>query len=151
HLLSAGTWLGALLPLGLLVLQSKRTEAAADIAAAHHGLVRFSGIGPAIVGLLGVTGLTNSWLLLGPAPWHALIATPYGLVLLVKLGLFAGMLGLAALNRYVLTPAIKGQGSSRTALGALTHSVTAETALAVIVLAAVAVLGTLEPPVAVVL
>lgn len=73
-------------------------------------------------------------------------ATPYGHLLLAKLALFAIMLMLAALNRYVLTPAL----IRRTAIepGSLRHlrlSVRLELGLIAIILALVAYLGTLDP------
>lgn len=136
HILAASLWIGALVVL-VRVLHS------GDGASAHHALTRFSGIGVLVVATLVITGVVNTWALIQPRPIGAAIATPYGIVLLVKLGLFAVMLVLAALNRWVLSPRLAGaEGEAK----ALRRSVGAETVLAVLVIAAVAVLGVLEPP-----
>jgi putative copper resistance protein D len=72
--------------------------------------------------------------------------------LLVKLFLFALMLGLAAANRYRLTPALSrvmtDSAGAAAPLSALRASVVAETGLGLAVLACVAWLGTLPPPAA---
>jgi copper resistance protein D len=104
-----------------------------------------------VVSVLVLSGLINAWVLIGPE--HALEAfgQVYGQVLIIKLVLVAAMLGFAAWNRWKLTPllrqAIAGSGED-TAVRRLRLSVGAETALAVVVLALVALLGTLEPPMA---
>jgi putative copper resistance protein D len=89
----------------------------------------------------------NSWFLVGPDHLASLFTTPYGQVLLVKLLLFAAMLGLAGLNRFRLTPAL-GQAldaGGASALASLQRSLALETAAAFLVLALVAWLGTLPP------
>jgi len=149
HLLAAGAWAGALVVLCAGVLRGLRTPRA---GAAHEltlGLLRFSAAGPAIVALLVLTGIINSGFLIGPAHLGDLFDTRYGVVLLVKLGLFAGMLGLAALNRLRLTPRLRlalAGNDTRSALVALRRSLLAETTLALLVLATVAWLGLLVPP-----
>ncbi|MFT6568809.1 MAG: putative copper resistance protein D, partial [Sphingomonas echinoides] len=72
----------------------------------------------------------------------------YGQLLLAKLALFALMLGLAALNRFRLTPRFEASiaaSDHRGALGALRRSLGAETGCIIAILALVAWLGTLEP------
>jgi putative copper resistance protein D len=151
HLLAAGVWLGALLPLAILVLHSLCQQDAVDAQTIYHGLDGFSGIGLAVVAILILTGLINSWFLIGLSHWRELFTTAYGIALLVKLGFFFGMLALAALNRFHLTPrlnvAIEQGRSIAVSLGSLRRSVLIETGLALFVLAAVSVLGTLEPPI----
>lgn len=63
---------------------------------------RFSLLGIACVGALLVSGLINSWQLLG-GPGD-LLATAYGRILSAKIALFAIMIGIAAVNRFSLTP-----------------------------------------------
>lgn len=151
HLLTAGVWIGALVPLGVLILHSHRAQSEEHARAAHVGLISFSGIGLAVVALLVLTGLINSWFLIGPSHWRALLTTAYGISLIVKLGLFGLMLLLAAANRFRLTPqlhiVLAGDGSMAAALRSLRTSVVTETVLALLVLGAVAFLGTLAPPV----
>jgi putative copper resistance protein D len=64
----------------------------------------------------------------------------------VKLLLFAAMLGLAALNRFHLTPALALAGDQPPSFATLRLSLTIEAGAATAILALVAWLGTLEPP-----
>jgi copper resistance protein D len=66
----------------------------------HRALERFSGVGTVLVGTLVATGLINSWFLVGPENVEGLLGTDYGLLLALKLALFAGMLALAGANRF---------------------------------------------------
>ena len=148
HLLAAAIWIGALVPLAVLVVLSLRPAEQIETQMAHRGLASFSGIGTATVAVLVVTGVVNSWFLVGPDRLGALLTSPYGLLLSFKLVLFAGMLCLAAVNRFLLTPALaRGVDlPDRTALRRLRFSVLTETAAALLVLIVVSWLGTLAPP-----
>jgi putative copper resistance protein D len=152
HLLAAGVWIGALLPLAVLLRRSIRSQTPAEARAMQHGLDRFSAIGISVVAVLVLSGVVNSWFLVGPSHWRALFTSLYGTVLLIKLALFTVMLMLAALNRYraapVLRAALDASGSTRPALNALGTTLLTETCLALLVLLAVSLLGTLEPPIA---
>ncbi len=88
----------------------------------------------------------------GPLPHLAdlplALSTPYGQLLLIKLILFGVMLGLAALNRFQLTPALASDahtGSPSKAIRALRLSVGLEFGLITAILALVGWFGTLEP------
>ncbi len=150
HLLAAGMWIGALVPSTLLALQAKRSSAIEDAQALQFALDRFSAIGIWIVAALILSGIINSWFLIGPSRWRATFTTTYGIVLIVKLGLFGMMLVFAALNRYRLSPALNAaidrESSTQLPLYAVRSSIFTETALALLVLGAVSLLGTLEPP-----
>jgi putative copper resistance protein D len=145
HLLGAGAWLGALIP--LLVL------AAADPHVARTrgldlGLVlaNFSAIGVAAVATLVLSGVVNAWFLVGGV--EQLFTTPYGRVLCLKLALFGAMLALAAANRVWITAALNTglmAEQARPWVKRLRHHVLAEQVLGILVLLAVAALGTLEP------
>jgi putative copper export protein len=115
----------------------------------NFGLSSISGVGSTAVALIMLTGLVNSWFLVGPGRLADIWTTPYGQVLLAKLVVFAGMLGLAASNRYRLTPALGGALgagiSPLDSLSALRRSIVLETAAAFVVLGLVAWLGTLPP------
>ena len=104
------------------------------------------------VALIVLSGLVNSWFLVGPNRLTDFWTTAYGQVLIAKLLAFAGMLGLAASNRYRLTPALGnalGTGTPRDApLSALWRSLMLETIVAFAVLGLVAWLGTMRPPAA---
>lgn len=148
HLVAAGAWTGALLGLVLLVARPARRVDATHLALSHRALHGFGTVGTIVVATLVVTGLINAWLLVGPGNVRALGTTLYGQLLLAKLALFALMLGLAALNRFRLTPQFEASiaaSDHRGALGALRRSLGAETGCIIAILALVAWLGTLEP------
>src|SRR5580658_8337539 len=100
HLLAAAVWLGAVVPLTMLVLSSLRSRSADEAAVALRGLEQFSSIGPLVIALLVLSGIGNSWFLIGPSHLRALYSTGYGITLLSKIGLFGAMLMLAIRNRY---------------------------------------------------
>ena len=150
HLLAAGVWIGAIAALSLLLARASRADDDQPDRAvlAHRALDDFSTVGSISVALLVVTGTVNSWILIGPANILSLPAFLYGRLLLIKLLLFAGMLALAALNRFRLTPAIDrslATGQSAAAVRSIRYSVAVEASLAVAVLMLVAWLGTLDP------
>jgi putative copper resistance protein D len=143
HLMAAGAWLGGLLALVLLV---PRLERLGREGAAARVLHQFSGMGYFAVAALVLTGLFKSWLLVGRL--SALTTTPYGWVLLVKLALFAGMGALALSNRLWITPALERRPADPALwLGRLKRQAAAELGLGVLVLAAVGLMGAMEPPV----
>lgn len=150
HLLASGAWLGALLGLVLLVTRPADRVDAAHLALTHRGLHGFGLVGTVVVAAIVATGLVNTWMLIGPGNVPELGATLYGRLLVAKLALFAAMLGLASLNRFRLTPTFErsiAAADHAGALGALRASLAVETACAVVILALVGWLGTLEPPV----
>jgi putative copper resistance protein D len=147
HLLAAGVWFGALAALVLMLRPGQSSNAAAS-QALHGALAGFSGVGSAVVATLILTGLVNSWFLVGLEGIGRMASSPYGQLLIAKLVLFAGMLALAAANRFRHTPALAAAlnaGAPGTALPALRRSVAFETALGLGVLGLVGVLGTLAP------
>ena len=134
HLLAVAYWVGALLPL-------RRAAASPDGAALLH---RFGAIAIGTVGLLGVVGVAFAWLVSGsPA---ALLGTAYGWTLLAKVALVGLLLGLAALNKLRLVPALaEGDTSAATALR---RSIAWEgTAVALILLATAILTSVTTPPV----
>jgi copper resistance protein D len=148
HLLAAAIWVGALLALAALLFESIRRRTGAQ--AALRGLESFSSIGVTVVALLFLSGAVNSWFLVGPAHIKQLLTSPYGLLLDAKLVLFAAMLALAAANRYRFVPqlgaALARGGAREMSLTVLRRSIILEAALALIVLAVVSLMGTLESP-----
>lgn len=131
HLLAGGAWLGALVALVMLLGR-------AEAAAIHRAVAGFAGAGSVIVGTLVVTGLINTWAIFGVDG----IGGAYLVLFVLKLLLFALMLGLAARHRYRLVPALAGGLHS---IAALRRSVCIEAALAFAILAVVAWLGVLAP------
>ncbi|MGR4863546.1 copper homeostasis membrane protein CopD [Caulobacter sp. LARHSG274] len=148
HALAAALWIGALAAFLMLVRRSGPRAPEAD-QALHAALRGFSGIGSGIVALIVASGLVNAWFLVGPGGLGGLLTTPYGRLLSLKLMLFAAMLGLAAANRFRLTPALAGAlgdpAQVAVAVARLRTSLVLETTAAIGVLALVAWLGALAP------
>ncbi len=149
HLLAAGTWVGSLVAFVRLLFTSQTTRTLDGAALLASALARFATMGTIAVVALAGTGLVNVYLLVGPAHVADLGKSPYGQLLLVKLGAFAAMLGLAALNRFRLTGRLEralASGDVRAAVVALRLSVGFEAGAAIVILGIVAWMGTLEPP-----
>lgn len=140
HLLAAGAWLGGLLPLGVLLLVSRRE----NDDQVDGVLKRFSGMGYIAVATLVGSGLLNTWFLVGSA---ANAFTPYGIALVSKVILFGGMLCLAIANRFWLLPAIDKNKTSVSLHKRLRRHVLAEQCLGFAIVLIVSVLGTLQPAV----
>ena len=143
HLLAAGGWIGALaMLLAALFRPASRGDAALDALSA------FSGAGTALVAIVAVTGAVNLWLIASGSDGVALPAGEYARLLVAKLGLFAGMLAFAALNRWRLVPRLAAAATpvARTrALRTLRSAIAVEAAAGVAILALVAMLGMGDP------
>ena len=149
HLLAAGVWIGALFALGLLLFRRTSAMSGEHVILSHRTLEGFSMVGTVVVAVIVLSGLVNSWILIGPANILALFTTLYGQLLLAKLVLFAGMLVLAWANRFRLTPALATALRAEDhegAVQALRRSLLLETAAALGILLFVAWLGLLAPP-----
>jgi copper resistance protein D len=137
HLLAAGAWLGGLPALALLLERARSEPRWDDVAVTATR--RFSVLGILSVGGLLASGLVNSWYLLsGP---RDLLTTDYGRLVALKIGLFAAMVSIAAVNRFYLTPRLP----KPSALRALQRNSLAEIGLGLCVLLFVGILGTLPP------
>jgi putative copper resistance protein D len=141
HLGAAGLWLGALAGLMMLVARP------ADLALCARALTGFARTGTMIVATLVFTGFVNVWTLIGPSAIGGLLATFYGWLLAGKIMLFTAMLGLAAANRFWLTPALARSraGESGLAVHHLRISLAIETGCIIAILLLVGWLGTLPP------
>src|SRR5205823_14628262 len=97
HMLAAGVWVGGLvwLLLGLRSLPGRERAAAVG---------RFSQLAFAAVAVLAVTGVLRAVPEVGSL--GALVSTSFGVVLLIKTGLFVALMGVAWRNRYRLVPRI---------------------------------------------
>ncbi|MFY9719138.1 MAG: copper homeostasis membrane protein CopD [Candidatus Cybelea sp.] len=147
HLLAAGAWLGALLPLVLLLAQTRRDSSPEVVTVARAATQRFSVLGLSCVGTLLVTGVVNTWFLSGSVP--ALLGTLYGQLLLVKITLFAAMIAVAGVNQRRLLPCL-ADGATENALRVracrqLGRNASIEASLGVFVLAVVGIIGVLPP------
>ena len=143
HILAAGVWIGALVAFFRLVMRGGDSTGASASA-----LAAFSGVGSAVVAVLIGTGLINALYAVEWRPLLLLTASLWGWLLLAKLALFGAMLGVAALNRFILTPRLQAEipNGAAGSLSDLRRSLVLETSLAFGVVALVSVLGTLAPP-----
>jgi len=138
HLLCAMAWIGGLFCLVQVLRRAVVGDSAGEFL--HVVLPRFSRVGYWLVALLLISGCINA-LVLVPRP-DSLVTSDYGRVLLVKIGLVLMMVAFALYNRLVLVaPVIDGKMSPR----ALRRSAAMEQGIGLLVLAAVALLGTIHP------
>jgi copper transport protein len=135
HLLAAAFWFGAVAPL----FAATRTKSPVEAGFLKE---RFSKLAVVGVGVLFVTGAAISWV--QTAALSGLFTTPYGGRLLVKLVLFAVLLGLATYNKWILTPRL-GRNDADAARG-FRRSIAWELALYIGVLAVAALLSLSAPP-----
>ncbi|MDP8984592.1 MAG: CopD family protein [Pseudomonadota bacterium] len=135
HLLCVAFWLGALAPL-FFVAQSDDVR---YIAAAAS---RFGHIAVGIVAALIVTGATVLYLLVGSV--SALATSGYGHAVVVKLGLVACLLGLAAVNKLRITP--KLLAGDYTAARNLRRSIRIEIIVGALILMVTATFTTVTGP-----
>lgn len=136
HLLAGLVWVGAIA--AFLRTASRSADSSADL---RGNLEKFATTGTMLVALLVITGIANTLFIIGWDGLAGIFDTIWGQLLVLKILLFAGMLGVAAANRFWLTPRLAGSPSLR----ALRVSLAAEATLGVGVLALVAWLGTLDP------
>ena len=147
HLLAAGGWIAAVLMFLGMLLRGKGAAGNGRLRSTHDFLRGFSTLGTIFVAALIVSGIAHygdltAWSL------STLVQSTYGNLLLFKLALFGGMLGLGALHRWTLVPRLGRaltSGDPAQEVRALRQSVTAEAALAILILVVVSVLGTLSP------
>ena len=138
HLLAAGGWVAAVLVFLGLLLRREAVSGSGHLRTTHDLLHGFSTLGTVFVAALIVSGITHyghltAWSL------STLLESTYGNLLLVKLALFGGMLGLGALHRWTLVPRLGRALESADPVQevrALRQSVAAEAALAILILIA---------------
>jgi putative copper resistance protein D len=144
HLCAASAWTGGLVALALLLAEARRQRNLAGASLAHDVARRFSRLGIVSVAMLVASGAVNTWSLVGSL--HALLATEYGELLVLKIVVFVVMLMLAAVNRLVLTPQLLPRSENGIeSLRQLTRNSVIEIFLGFAIFAIVGVLGTLHP------
>ncbi|HEX3846038.1 MAG TPA: CopD family protein [Steroidobacteraceae bacterium] len=135
HLVCAAFWIGSLAPL-LMIVRGPDPARAAEAAA------RFSAAATLAVGVLVLAG---AFLLRALLPDLASLWTSeYGRLVALKLATVALLLGLAALNKWRLTPRLRGGDAG--AVRGLSASIAAEMVLAAAVLALTAAFTTISGP-----
>jgi putative copper resistance protein D len=145
HLIAAAAWVGALLPLAILLNATIQKHSTHSLAVARAAILRFSTLGMISVATVLITGIYNSWMLAGSV--GGLLYSDYGHLLLIKVALFFVMLCVAAANRLQLTPLLMGStiSSAQDAALRLRRNAVIEAAIGVVIIMIVATLGTMNP------
>jgi copper resistance protein D len=149
HLAVAAFWPGGLVPLAALLLPLLKSKQAALSRTTAQVIRRFSISSLIAVAILWLTGLINSFFLVGSI--QALLTGTYGQILLCKVVLFLSMVGFGAWNLFVLKPklAIDIPAKNFTCQEPATHSllrnVLWEIGFGTVIIMIVAILG-ITPP-----
>jgi putative copper resistance protein D len=145
HLLGAGLWLGALLPL-CFVLRRARTDTGQPWLVPAAAAVRnFSALGIVAVLTLLVTGVANTVFQVGSV--EALVKSGYGQLVCAKIALFAAIILIASYNRLRLVPRIEASDARDGAshLARLYRNALLEMLLGGAIIALVGLLGNMAP------
>lgn len=134
HAIAVGAWVGGLLVVSLAALP-------ADELAAWHP--RFSWFALRAFLVVAATGIYQA-ILYVPSP-AALVDTGYGRVLVAKHAFVAGVLAMAALNRFVAGPALRRAAEQVQAIVRARRAVGAEALIGIGVLAVTGLLATTAP------
>jgi putative copper resistance protein D len=138
HLVCAAFWLGGLVPLFVILRDLRKTPSGPGALIA---LRRYSLAGHFAVAAVIVTGIVNTRLALHA--WPLDLASPYQLLLGLKIAVVAIMALLALFNRYRIVPLLAS--APDLALGRLSANVVAELALGAAALALVSAFATFDP------
>jgi putative copper resistance protein D len=141
HLCAAGGWIGGLVPLVIFLAGVRASFSLGETIAPV--LQRFSTLSLGCVSVLVVSGISNSWLLVGSI--YALLTTPYGQLLLLKLTLFAIFIGFGARNRLVVKTKLLKAPADPDLLPQLRRNVVCEVCLGAAVVVIVACLAVTPP------
>ncbi|TNV22865.1 copper homeostasis membrane protein CopD [Buttiauxella sp. B2] len=136
HLLSAGWWVGGLLPLLMCMRMARKPRWQ---RAAITAMMRFSRYGHIAVAAVLLSGLINSLMILG---WSLPMESNYVRLLGVKVVFVAMMVIIALYNRYFLVPRFNRAPTATKQFIQLTWL---EVILSALVLMAVSVFATWEP------
>jgi putative copper resistance protein D len=149
HLLATGLWFGGLLPFALCLGRVLGLRPAVAPRLAATVTRRFSRLALLSMSALVGTGVYNAWVQVGSVP--GLVGTPYGRWLGLKLGLLLPLLGLAAVNRFLVKPRLLTAAATRPAASAppiirrLQRQVLAEVTFGGAILGVVAIMGLTTP------
>ncbi|MFN8052253.1 MAG: CopD family protein [Acidimicrobiales bacterium] len=141
HLAAAAVWTGGLLALVL------ELRASGDDPGERAGAVaRFSGIATVAIVAVVVTGSVMAWRILGS--WSALFHTTYGVLLMVKVGLFVVVAAIGGYNRVRLVDRVSATDDETSVpAGArlLRRTMTAELAVIAVIVGLTGVLTSASP------
>ncbi|MEQ9110352.1 MAG: copper resistance protein CopC [Rhodospirillaceae bacterium] len=135
HLFCAAFWIAALYPLA-------KTTQQAEVGEAGAVMTQFSYRAVWTVGALFISGAVISWVQVESV--SNLFSTDYGLRLSAKIAIFLALLGLAATNKMVLTPALEKGDAGAT--GKLRRSIKFEYAAMILIIGAAVSLTLVTPP-----
>ena len=144
HLFVSAVWPNGLVPLAVWLFVMKRAQGYEVLPAIHNVLERFSAISLIAVAVLAATGVSNSVLMLKRV--NDLYATTYGQILVLKILIFAVMIGLGARNRQLLKVRQESESYTDNDAKQLFSNICVESALAFIVFGLVGLLGAVPPP-----
>ena len=145
HLIGVGSWLGALPALALLLRTASREDGADARPFAVIATRRFSSWALAVMILIVISGVWNTWNEVGGVP--GLVGTDYGRLVLLKVALLVPVLGLAGWNRRSLLPRLSGDGAAvgRPAMRRLAGFVAIEALVGAALVVVAAVLAVTPP------
>lgn len=137
HVLAAGAWFGALLPLFVLLSRSDGSSFQEGVSIA---LRRFSAAGHWAVAIAILTGIANSFFIVGwPLDW----TSAYRVLLTAKIAVVLLMTTLAILNRYWFVPGM--DRNREAAVAAMRRGIVVEIALGLAAILLVSIFGILDP------
>jgi copper resistance protein D len=147
HLVAGSVWFAGIVVLSVVLPDAWADRPAPDrLALLAPAVDRFATIALVTIAIAGTTGVVNSLLHVGAL--DDLIDTGYGRTVLLKLALFAGILGFGAVNHYIVRRSLVSEmeeGSASSAQRVFRKTIGAELFIAVGIMAATGLLVGLEP------
>jgi copper transport protein len=149
HVTAMATWVGGIALLALAVPRATGRLEAPDRSRLLAAVVeRFSGLAVVAVALLALSGVVQGIAYLESL--SDLLDTAFGRAVLIKVGLFSGLVALGALNRQRLRPRLRAHAEAGRSPGSpgvtLRRSLLSELALMAAVLGVTAALVSYSPP-----
>lgn len=138
HVLAAGAWVGALVPLTVMLAHFPHVPGDTP---QRQALDRFSVAGRIAVSLTVLTGAANTWFTVGGWPLNQ--SSPYQVLLLMKILLVVLMIALASSNHFHFTP--KLERTPLTGAAAIRRGAISEILLGAGAIALVAIFGLFQP------
>lgn len=141
HVTAGSVWLGGLAGLALVL-----PDLAGRGAVGAEVLTRFSVVAGGVLAVVAATGSLLAWRVLGS--WSALTGTGYGQLLLMKLGIVAVVVVIAAWNRFTLLPRLRAadrRRDRRSTAGPVVRTAGIEAGLVVVLLLVTGVLVDKSP------
>lgn len=142
HLAATAAWIGSLPLLAWILACAGRDFRAVPVARAV--VARYAAYGVVAVGILALSGAAMALIMLSGQ--RGALSSPFALVLWGKLALVATMGGMALVNRFWLSPALRDQPHPEAVLQRMWRIVILEYGVGSFVLLAAAILGQTTPP-----